>query len=115
MRSTLTHKVSVVNQMPLGRRAPQTVGRILSKAHRSDILRALAKSKEGLTYGYIDLEITRRSGTNVILIELCEAGLAAPRDGRYHITDEGRRRIVEYDVLDRPIQSSTRNGGAGVH
>lgn len=100
--------------MPQGRRPPLSVARIIGKAHRIPILRALADSKEGLRYGTIDLEITRRSGTNLILIELTDAGLIVCTDVRYRITDEGRRRLSAAEALEKPTPASTRNGGVGV-
>ena len=114
MRSTLTQRRDALDQMPRGQPAPVSLAKVMGKAHRVDILRALASAEAGLTYGEIDLDITRRSGTNLILNELCIVGLVVWKTDRYHITSAGKKSLAAAEALGEVRPISNGNGGVGV-
>jgi len=99
---------------------PETVthdhAKIIGKAHRLDVLRALAAAPDGLTFSYLAFKIVGTSGTNVILSELGESGLATQdkKTDLYRVTSDGRKALALGESLLALGGGSSGNGGGGV-
>jgi hypothetical protein len=113
MRSDLSPKTVAQGPMPRGRPLELTADQVVQKAHRADVLRALAKAPAGLLHGTIQYDIVRGSVASTILNEFVQLGLVEWRDGLYYATPKGKETILAYDRF-RAVASSSGNGGAGV-
>jgi DNA-binding HxlR family transcriptional regulator len=99
--------------MPHGQPPAISIAKVISKAHRMDVLRALLRSSNGLSYTEIDRRIVGNSGTNLVLNDLAAAHLVVWNERRYQITPEGRKAVSAFDALES-VGGSNGKGGAGV-
>lgn len=114
MRSDLNPKIVAHGPMPHGRAPDLTVDQVVQKAHRADVLRALAKAPAGLPHGTIQYDIVRGSVASTILNEFVKLGLAEWHDDLYYATPKGKETITAYDKFRAVASSSSGNGGVGV-
>jgi hypothetical protein len=99
--------------MPHGQLVELTVERVILKAHRVDVLRALARAPAGLPHHPIQYEIVKGSAASTILREFVSLGLVEWRDNLYFITPRGKEALVAVERL-RSVVNSSGNGGVGV-
>lgn len=88
--------------------------KLIGKAHRLDVLRALAHAPDGLTFSAIHYGVVKSSATSVILKELEVAGLVETKSSRHAITAEGRKALTLGESLVALGARSSGNEGAGV-
>lgn len=99
--------------MPHGQPVEISVERVILKAHRVDVLRALAKAPAGLPHHPIQYDVVKGSAASTILREFVSLGLVEWRDDLYFITPRGKDALGAVDRL-RAAVGSNGNGGAGV-
>jgi hypothetical protein len=99
--------------MPRGQLAELTVERIILRAHRADVLRALSKALAGLSHHTIQYDVVKGSSASTILTEFVTLGLVVWRDDLYFITPRGKEALAAVEKL-RSIAPSSGNGGVGV-
>ncbi len=100
--------------MPRGQPVTLTVERTILKAHRVDVLRALAKAPAGLAHHPIQYEVVKGSAASTILREFVQLGLVDWRDDLYFITQRGKDALALVDRL-RSVVGSNVNEGADRH
>lgn len=110
MHATLTRKADSPGTMPHGQPATLSIAKVISKAHRMDVLRALLKTSNGLSYTEIDRRIVGNSGTNLVLNDLVTANLVVWKDKHYQITPEGRKAVSAFDTLENVGGYDGRSG-----
>jgi hypothetical protein len=99
--------------MPHGQPVELTVERVILKAHRVDVLRALAKAPAGLPHHPIQYDVVRGSAASTILTEFRTLGLVDWHDDLYFITQKGKDALAAIEKL-RAVAGSNGNGGTGV-
>lgn len=85
--------------MPRGQPVELTVERVIWKAHRADVLKALSKAPEGLQHRVIQYDVVRGSAASTILREFVGLGLVEWRDDLYFITQKGKDALSAVDRL----------------
>lgn len=113
MRSDLNPKTVAHGPMPHGRALDLSADQVVQKAHRADVLRALAEAPAGLLHGAIQYDIVRGSVASTILNEFVKLGLAEWHDGLYYATPKGKETIAAYDKFRAVASGSNGNEGAG--
>jgi predicted transcriptional regulator len=112
MRSTLSPKTHAPDPMPHGQPVELTVEKVIAKAHRVDVLRALAKAPAGLPHHPIQYDVVKGSSASTILREFVSLGLVEWRDDLYFLTSKGREALSAVERLRAVVSSG--NGGVGV-
>lgn len=114
MRSALSVRAHAPEPMPRGRPPKLTVERVIPRAHRADVLRALSKATAGLPHKTVQYEIVHGSVATTILDELVELGLVEWHDELYFATEKGKETIAAFDKFRAVAGGSNGNGGVGV-
>jgi predicted transcriptional regulator len=112
MRSALSPKTRALDPMPHGQPVELTVEKAIMKAHRVDVLRALAQAPAGLPHHPIQYEVVKGSAASTILSEFVSLGLVEWRDNLYFITSKGKEALSAVERL-RAVVASNGNGGVG--
>jgi hypothetical protein len=113
MRSTLSPKTHAPDPMPHGQPVELTVEKVVTKAHRVDVLRALSKAPAGLPHHPIQYDVVKGSSASTILREFVTLGLVEWRDELYFLTPRGMEALSAVERL-RAVVTSNGNGGVGV-
>lgn len=89
-----------------------TVERVILKAHRVDVLRALARAPGGLAHHPIQYDVVKGSAASTILREFVSLRLVEWREDLYFITPRGKETLAAIERL-RSVVGSNGNGGVG--